>query len=159
VTTVSKLQALPRDVQELAESAVGEGFRFVQRLVEEFESGANTFGRPGEALFEVREAGKLVAIGGLNVDPFVALGSVGRVRRLYVHPAHRARGIGRSLVEAIESEAARTFEALRLFTDNDAAGRFYLRLGYEAIDRGSEASHFKYLRKTKPPSRSESRSN
>ena len=144
--TVSRIKTLPEDIQELSAPAIHEGLQFVARLVEEFRSGSNTFSGPGEALFEVRVLGKLLAIGGLNVDPYTSNRGVGRVRRTYVHPEHRSRGVGSALVEAIERHARGKFDLLRLRTDSEAASRFYVRAGFSAVSGVPEASHVKRLR-------------
>lgn len=145
MTAVARIHAVPADIDELAALADGEGHRFVRRLIDEFASGRNTFRAPGEALFEARVTGRLVGLGGLNVDPYASDDEVGRVRHLYVHPDHRGRGIGRALIGAIEAHATRSFRRLRLFTEHEAAGRFYRALGYDAVDAGREASHVKRL--------------
>jgi GNAT superfamily N-acetyltransferase len=143
--TVSRIKTLPEDIEQLNALANLEGLRFVARLVEEFRAGSNTFSDLGEALFEVRAAGELIAIGGLNIDPYTSNRSVGRVRRMYVHPEHRSRGIGMALIEAIEGHAHGKFDLLRLRTDNEAASRFYVRVGFSPVTGLSEASHVKRL--------------
>lgn len=143
---IREVSALPEDAAELAAAAQAEGFRFVARLVREYATGENAFAAPGEALFEVRSDGRLVAIGGLNLDPYRPEGSVGRLRRLFVRPAFRGCGIGRALVQALEARAADTFDELRLFTDSERAARFYEQLGYAPLPGCPEASHAKRLR-------------
>lgn len=143
--TVSRIKTLPEGIEELNALANLEGLRFVARLVEEFRSGSNTFSDPGEALFEVRVSGELVAIGGLNVDPYTSSRCVGRVRRTYVHPECRSRGIGMALIEAIERHARGRFSLLRLRTESEAASRFYIRAGFSPVTGVPEASHVKLL--------------
>lgn|GEM_PF-437765 len=137
------LTTLPEGIDELAVSAAREGFRFVDRLIQDYRSGENTFSKPGEVLFVVREGGRVKATGGLNIDPFDASGKTGRLRRLYVDPACRGNGMGRALVDALEGVAVQHFRTLRLFTDNADAVRFYLALGYVAVLCDAHASHQK----------------
>jgi len=146
VLTTTRIRTLPDDIGDLAEPARREGYRFMRRLIDGFDSGENTFASPGEALFEVRVFGKLVGIVGLNVDPYAADGAVGRVRRAYVHPDHRSHGIGAILIEAIEKHARGTFDVLRLRTDSEAASRFYVGIGFVPIHGIAEVSHVKRLR-------------
>ena len=146
MVNVARIRTLPDDIENLAERAHWEGYRFIRRLIDEFESGANAFTHPGEALFEVRILGKLVGIAGLNIDPYVSGGSVGRVRRMYVHPGHRNHGIGTALIEAIEKHARGSFDLLQLRTDSDAASRFYASVGFVPLHGAAEASHAKRLR-------------
>ncbi|WP_408009359.1 hypothetical protein ACJROX_03310 [Pseudalkalibacillus sp. A8] len=52
-------------------------------MVNEYENGKNTFHKPGEALFVVfTPENKLIAIGGLNIDPYADDPKVERLRRL-----------------------------------------------------------------------------
>ena len=52
------------DITKLVKESEEEGYRFVTRLVGEFEDGTNTFNKPGEVLFCVRN----------NEDSIVAIG-------------------------------------------------------------------------------------
>ena len=134
---------LPDGIKELALSARNQGFRFLDRLINDHRSGSNTFSKPGEVLLTLRENGRLVGIGGLNIDPFDGSGNTGRLRRLYVDPSCRGRGAGRALVHALEAVAVQHFATLRLFTDDSDAARFYVSLGYTAVLSDTEASHQK----------------
>lgn len=146
MVNVARIQTLPDDIENLARPAHREGYRFMRRLIDEFESRANTFAHPGEALFEARMLGKLVGIAGLNVDPYAGDGSVGRVRRMYVHPDHRNHGVGTALIEAIEKHARGSFDLLQLRTDSDAASRLYVSVGFVPLHGVADASHAKRLR-------------
>ena len=117
-------------VAALVAESETQGSRFVRRLAEDWASGANRFDRPGEALFVARDEGRIVGVGGLNVDPYAAEPTVGRVRHLYVLTAYRRLGIGRRIVEEIIETARGRFERLHLSTSNPAAARFYERLGF-----------------------------
>lgn len=138
-----RVAMLPDGIECLALSARNEGFRFLDRLLKDYRSGANTFAKPGEVLCAIREGGRLVGIGGLNIDPFDGSGRTGRLRRLYVDPAFRGRGVGRALVCALEAVAVQHFCTLRLFTDDSDASRFYQSLGYTAVSSDAKASHQK----------------
>ena len=61
------------------------GFRFLDRLVNEYKNGTNNFNKPSEALYGVyTHEGILIGIGGLNIDPYTKGQKVGRVRRFYI---------------------------------------------------------------------------
>src|SRR5688500_875067 len=146
-----RLHALPHDALAplLAESAA-EGFRFLPRLVQEWEEGRERYAAPGAALlaaFEgsLLEGSALLAIGGLTPDPYSGDPAVGRLRHLYVCRAARRRGLGRQLVQALEELARAQYRVLVLRTDTLAAARFYEALGYHALPSGGTATHQRLL--------------
>jgi GNAT superfamily N-acetyltransferase len=115
----------------LAESEAS-GYRFVRRLVDEWERGVNRFSRPGEALFSAESGGQVVGVCGLNVDPYLDDPRVGRVRNVYVLAACRGRGIGRRLVGRAISTARGHFDRLRLRGEETGPARLYESLGFRA---------------------------
>lgn len=142
---VSKIGVLPDDIPELATKARKEGFAYLDRLIKDFEAGKNTFAKTGEALYEVRENTRLIAVGGLNIDPYASGAAVGRVRRFYVDPDYRRRGVGTLLIQEIEHFAAKSFSELRLLTDTARGAQFYAQLGYQKVVGREHVSHFKKL--------------
>jgi GNAT superfamily N-acetyltransferase len=139
---IQRCSQLP-EIDHLADASRKEGFRFVERLIAGFESGENQFGRPGEALFAVFDQDVCVGIGGINLAPSGESG-VGRVRRVYVVPNYRGRGVGRMLMEQIEAWSRGHFQALQLFTDTIEGSAFYESLGYRRITADG-VSHVKAL--------------
>lgn len=124
----------------IAESEA-HGLAFVRRLTDEWINGVNRFDRPGEALFAVRDAADIVAVGGLNVDPYVTDLGTGRVRHVYVLMAHRRRGLGAALVSEIIAAARGHFHTLRLSTSNPDAARLYERLGFRPLADVAKCTH------------------
>ena len=124
----------------LAESEQA-GLRRLRRLADEWASGLNRFDRPGEALYAARVGCTLVAVGGLNVDPYAGAARVGRVRHVYVHAAYRRQGIGGRLVGQLLDAARGRFDILRLSTANPDAARFYERLGFHAYAGDVHCTH------------------
>lgn len=120
-------------LDELRAEAQAEGYNFIERLANEWQSGMNRFDAPGEMLCGHLENGLLVAAGGLNRDPFADRAEVGRIRRVYVRPAWREKGIGAALMSALIKEARRSFACVRLRAENPGAARLYERLGFEPI--------------------------
>ncbi|MEM5421215.1 GNAT family N-acetyltransferase [Paraburkholderia ferrariae] len=142
--SIHQLTDLPSQIGDLEREATEEGFKFFGRLVAEWHTGSNRFDKPGECLLAVTENGILVAIGGLNADPYRPDGTTARLRRLYVAKAFRRRGIGEALVSALLEKASLQFHSVRLSTDTESASTFYCRRGFITVD-DETATHSKTL--------------
>lgn len=125
----------------LEDASVREGLRFLPRLREEYERGENQFDQEGEVLLGVFRGAQLVAVGGLNRDPYSGRPAAGRVRHLYVLPSVRREGVGRALVQALIAHARPRFDELVLRTDTAAAARFYEALGFVPDSSIAGATH------------------
>lgn len=135
--TIRKVVELDtRKLAPLVEESSGEGFRHLQRLVSDYDSGRNRFDKEGEALFLAYHRHGIAGVGGLNRDPYSEGFKVGRVRRVYVSPGARRLGIGRLMMDAIILEAGKHYVTLVLKTDNPAADGFYRSIGF-SVDRKS----------------------
>ncbi|CRM59214.1 GNAT family N-acetyltransferase [Pseudomonas sp. 24 R 17] len=142
--SIRKLEHLPEQIRVLEAQAVAEGFRFLTRLITEWEDASNRFDQPGECLLGVFFDTQLVAIGGLCCDPFAETG-VGRLRRVYVVRAARGRHVGKALVQQLLEHAAVHFQKIRLSTDTPEAAAFYLHCGFHQLDDDT-ATHAKTLK-------------
>ncbi len=121
------------DWAELLDTSLTEGHGMVERLLRDFRAGTNRFDAAGEALFVHVHGGTVVAVAGLNREPDAHFGTAGRVRRLYVAPRVRGRGLARSLVEALETRAAAQFDALTANVGPSDAHGFYEHLGFTPV--------------------------
>ena len=142
---VRKIVLSTPGIELLQSEARDEGYDFIETQVEEWASGANRFDAPGEALCGHVGQGLLVAVGGLNCDPFAGRPDMGRIRRIYVRPAWRNRGIGRALVTALVDEARTHFSCVRLRAENAGAARLYERMGFVPI-ANPDATHIMVFR-------------
>ncbi len=131
----------------LQSEARDEGYDFIETLVEEWASAKNRFDAAGEALCGHLDRGLLVAVGGLNLDPFAGRPDMGRIRRVYVRPAWRNKGIGRALVTALVEEARVHFSCVRLRAENVRAARLYESMGFAPIS-SPDATHILLFDKT-----------
>jgi GNAT superfamily N-acetyltransferase len=147
---IVRIHSLPAGFEALRAEAVRQGFGFMDRLVSDWSSGANTFSRGGECFLGAFTGDLLVGVGGLNTDPYLMRADVGRVRHLYVLGDWRHQGVGRALVGRILSEAQGVFGELRLRTDTEEAGAFYVRCGFDA-ESTPTASHRLRLGTRKQP--------
>lgn len=136
-------RSLPRGVNQLARFAASEKFGMVNRLISDFRDGSNTFSKDGESLWILAEDSHTIAVGGVNVDPYFDLPTVGRIRHLYVHPQYRRTGVGRKLLQSIEHSGMGHFEVFQLFTGDAVASRFYEALGYSRVEGQWKVSHAK----------------
>ncbi len=146
---ITSAQALPSDFEkELLTEANREGFQALQWLRDDWQSGSNRFSAPGEALFVARYEDRLIGICGLNRDPFVEDSTVGRLRRMYVHPQFRRKGVGRQLVFRAIQAGRKHFQSLRLRTISKGASAFYEALGFEPVEGNEVFTHILRLEVT-----------
>jgi GNAT superfamily N-acetyltransferase len=139
---VVRIEQLPiEDLQPLLEESRAQGFTFVDRLATEYLDGTNRFAGPTEALFGIYCDRRLVAIGGLNRDPYLQQAATGRVRHVYVLAAWRGQGIGRRLVGRIIAEARPHYRLLTLRTVSEQADRFYRAIGFQTEPEIPNATH------------------
>ena len=128
------------DVTDLCLEAAEEGHRMLERLVREWRDGVNRFDRPGELLIGAFVRDRVVAIGGLNQEPYEPAAGLGRLRHLYVLRAYRRQGVGTALVRLLLSHADGSFSAVRLRTHTEQADVFYRQVGFRPTTK-STATH------------------
>lgn len=137
---------LLEDISPILKQSKEEGFRFVERLADEYRDGTNTFNGVGEALYGVfNESGALVAIGGVNSDPFSNKPNIGRLRRFYVSKEFRRSGVGSLLLKNIINEAKNHYRILVLNTDTEGADTFYTSYGFTKSSRYPHSTHYLML--------------
>jgi GNAT superfamily N-acetyltransferase len=93
---------------------------------------------PPAGTFIVARSGDGVVVGGVGVRPFDGAPSVGEIKRLWVDPSWRRRGLGRVLMDEIAAAAERLgFSELHLATgDNQPeAVALYRSSGWERRER------------------------
>ena len=130
------------DVTKLVEESEAEGYRFLKRLVSQYEDGTNTFNQEGEVLYGVWDQhDQLVAIGGLNRDPYSTKEGVGRLRRFYISPNARRQGIGTRLLKEIIKYGQGNFKEIVVRIDSWMADAFYRANGFSADLGLPEATH------------------
>lgn len=145
---IKQIMVLPKQILALEKEATLEGFRFLTRLIAEWNTGANRFDAPGECLMAAYLDGSLVGVGGLSIDPY-AQKDIGRLRRVYVAGASRGQNVGRSLVNQLLEYAGRRFRVVRLSTDTSSGAAFYVRCGFQLLN-DDHATHMKLLTDTPP---------
>lgn len=135
-------------VDELVEESEAEGYRFLRRLVDQYEDGSNRFDKEGEVLFGVFDPrGKLIAIGGLNRDPYSTKEGIGRLRRFYIAKAARREGVGTKLLQKIVDFSKDYFGELVVRTDSSTADAFYRANGFTGDVNLPDVTHRMVLTK------------
>lgn len=130
------------DVSKLVEESEAEGYRFLRRLANQYEDGTNTFNKAGEVLYGVWDhTGELVAIGGVNRDPYSDKDGVGRLRRFYISEHVRRQGVGTKLLKEIVNYSKGHFNELVVRTDSSSADTFYRANGFSGDLGMPDATH------------------
>ncbi len=137
---IQKIELPVPGLELLAGEAKAEGYKFITTLLEEWAGGQNRFDGPGEVFCGHLDGELVAAVGGLNCDPFAGRPDMGRIRKVYVRPGFRGRGIGGALVTHLVAEARKHFGCVRLRAENAKAARLYERLGFVPVD-SPDATH------------------
>ena len=125
-------------INDLLEESTREGFQFIKRTIDDWNTRKNTFSADGEKLFGIVADMALIGIGGLNRDPYNGDPGTGRVRHLYISRVHRRKGYATLLMNTIIDKAREHYKKLRLFTDDPVASEFYYALGFQKSDARKE---------------------
>ena len=125
---------LPLGFEALVQSSLETGVRNMALLHQRWKAGTECFDRDGEALFAARIGHRLVGIAGTTQEkdyPEPAM----RMRRLYVLPEYRRRGVARALAEKCMAKGLATAPTLTCNARaSEAAGPFWQSLGFSRIN-------------------------
>lgn len=140
---VQRIEDLKKvDVSQLVAESEEEGYRFLSRLVHDYEDGSNTFNQNGEALFGVWEGSdKLVAIGGINRNPYNDNKDEARLRRFYTLGDVRRKGVGSQLLSELVKHAKGNFSKITCRTESTRADKFYRSNGFEETHDTPDTTH------------------
>ena len=119
--------------------AHAEGYRFLDRLADDWEAGTTRFDRDGEALLAAWHNDTLAGIGGITLDPAVP-GAL-RMRRFYVRPTFRRAGIGRALVSALLGYTWQLGKPVLVNAGTNVAPAFWEALNFLADPGGISHTH------------------
>ena len=135
------------DLNIIIKQSKEEGFLIGERLVLDYKNGTNTFKNIGEALFGAfNNNGEIIAIGGLNRDPFSDKPYIARVRRFYVINEYRRNGIGSLLLKNIINEAKKYHKIIVLRTNTPEGDHFYTSNGFIKVDSYPSSTHYMELK-------------
>lgn len=100
------------DWTEIQRESQAEGHNMVNRLLTDFRARVNRFDAPGEALYAHFSGQVLVAVAGMNQESDPCFSRSGRIRRLYVGPRFRGKGLARNLIDELTLYASSHFDTL-----------------------------------------------
>ncbi|HDR3649224.1 TPA: GNAT family N-acetyltransferase [Bacillus anthracis] len=129
----------------LVQESKEEGFKFLKKLINEYENELNTFNKSGECLYGIFQGEKLIGIGGLNADPYTENNKIGRLRRFYIAKDYRRIGLGKLLLNKLLSHAEKYFKVVVLHTDTKQGDVFYTANGFVKREVYKGSSHYKVL--------------
>jgi ribosomal protein S18 acetylase RimI-like enzyme len=130
------------DLSGLLEESRRNHQRMIVKLIEQWESGENDFGKENEKYWGYFSEDRLIGVGGVNEDPYLKKNIYGRMRHLWVLEAFRRRGIGKALVVQAIEFSKNHYETMTLRTPKDgSADLFYEKLGFERCDWLENVSH------------------
>ena len=131
---------LPPGFEVLRHAAADEAFNMLRTLKEEWDSAANRFDKPGEALVAAMDGPVLAGLGSIREDPYVP-GAL-RLSRFYVYPPYRRRGVGRSIAEYLLNQPEVEGRTITLNAPQVEAARFWEALGF-VRDARDEHTHIR----------------
>jgi GNAT superfamily N-acetyltransferase len=121
------VEKLPAEFDILRAEARAEDHHFLDRLANDWRSGAMQFTEPGEAFLAAYSGDTLAGVGGLTIDPVVP-GAL-RMRRFYVRGSFRRSGIARSIATTLLNKAFKTTSVVNLNAALDSIP-FWESLGF-----------------------------
>jgi len=140
-------QALtPSDLLRLNDCAKSENIQVVSKLISSWSDSRSFFGERGEGLWIARstESGDVIGVGGITICPTFT-GSR-RVRRFYIAPHWRRRGVATVLArECIERAKSAGVSTVTCHAAASAmAPRFWESIGFEPV-ADSDITHVLHL--------------
>lgn len=121
-------ERLPPGFELLRYAADEEAFQMLGVLAEEWTNGTGRFAGPGEMLVAAFDRAALAGVGGMSRDPHDA--EALRMRRFYVYPPYRRRGIGRAMARFLLERPEVVNRAVTLNAPYAEAARFWQALGF-----------------------------
>lgn len=131
ISTYPFRDPLPDEIERLAEAAEQEGYPHIRRLVVEWAAGTNRFDRPGEKLLGAYQDGSLVAVGGITTE--LSCDEWLRMRRFYVLPGFRDRGVARMLAAKLLEHARKHTNTVTVHAGDERAVLFWQAMGFRLL--------------------------
>ena len=125
---------LPAGFEGLLDASLTEGVRNLARLGEDWRSGLERFDRNGSALFAAFQGELLIGIAGTSREQNYSSPAM-RMRRLFVRPDWRRKGVARLLAQRCMSRGLAFANTLTCNARaSPAAGPFWESMGFRPVD-------------------------
>jgi GNAT superfamily N-acetyltransferase len=131
---------LPEGFDRIRAEAAAEGHRHMDRLADDWTSGAQRFDGDGQALLAAFLDGDLVGVGGITREPTVVTELALRMRRLFVSARARRAGVARAIASALAQEGFGHAALITAHAGNPGADAFWEAQGFRRVD-GRPWSH------------------
>ena len=136
----------PSDLLRLNDFAKSENIQVVSKLISSWSDNKSFFGERGEGLWIARttESGEVIGVGGITICPTLKEGR--RVRRFYIAPHWRRRGVATALANhCIERAKSAGVSTVTCHAAASAmAPRFWESIGFEPV-ADSDITHVMHL--------------
>lgn len=124
------------NLEMLVNASLDEEYNFLKKLQTGINNRTNAFEGDYELLLCVKNSGgEVIAVGGIQVDPYEHDSRIGRLHHLYVHPDYRRHNVGKKIVELLLDFAKNHFDEVRLKTPfegyENTASKFYESNGFK----------------------------
>lgn len=134
------------DLLQLNDFAKSENINVVSNLISSWSDDKSFFGGRGEGLWiaRVTESGEVIGVGGITICP--TRPECRRVRRFYISPQWRRRGVATALAnKCIERSKSVGVSTVTCHAAASAmAPRFWESMGFEPVE-DSDITHVMYL--------------
>ena len=136
------------DLLRLNESAKSENINVVSNLISSWSNSKSFFGERGEGLWiaSITESGEVIGVGGITICP--TRPECRRVRRFYISPQWRRRGVATALAkQCIERAKSAGVSTVTCHAAASAmAPRFWESVGFEPV-ADPDITHVMHLTK------------
>lgn len=124
------------NLEMLVNASLDEEYNFLKKLQVGINNRTNPFEGDNELLLCVKNSdGEVIAVGGIQVDPYEQDSRIGRLRHLYVHPDYRRHKFGKNILESLLVFAKNHFDEVRPKTPyegyDNIASKFYEANGFK----------------------------
>lgn len=136
----TKIGAMPASFAALRETAEGEGYEFLRRLGDRWNSDRYRDDKLATVWGAV-EDGALIAIGAQTYDEYDPSPLHRRIRHFYVRPDRRRGGVGRAVAMQLITDAHALAPLLHLRATHALSTAFWDSVGFARVESREDRTH------------------